>query len=158
MKKRGLCGIFVVDPSRLNDQDYLGDETLRELSSIGLDLSRLGKTVMSETEAPSSLKPHTVWDFDGGIWMLHSHEAALTRFITDKSNHLGAVFMFHNFKKRISKFSSQIRSDGFDIDVRALDSSGNISRREREDVSSKQAGTSEEVTAKERRKEFSSVQ
>lgn len=135
IKRTGLRGIFIADPKRLDDKSYLGSEILTELSSMGLDLSRLAKAATPEMPVYAGLNARRVTDFDGGIWMLHTHEMALAKYITERCNHLGSVYLFHNFKKRIERFANKMRNSGYNGEINAVSNSGNVSTRNRENGS-----------------------
>jgi hypothetical protein len=114
----GKAVTLILDETRWNDSVLLPDSVLDSLVAGGR-LIRLGRSATRalKSERP---EPQEAIALDSFQWLLHSTEDALVRFITENSDRLGTVWLFHNYPKRLRSFIGKIEATGYSGSLQAL--------------------------------------
>lgn len=107
---RNLQVVMILDDSRCGD--YLTRKTLSYLENPGLDVSRVGRAATRPVKN-ELIEESRMVDLDGGIWLLHSQEQLLQKYLLSGSQQYGHVFLFHNFRRRLERFIKRIHVAGY---------------------------------------------
>jgi hypothetical protein len=113
LNRRNLRALLILDDQKVTDPKYLPDFTLAKMKLHGLDISRVGKAA-AEQFSDGRIDASRIADFDGSIWLLHSSEQMLRDYLMAKKPDYRQIFLFHNFKGRITKFAKSLDEAGFD--------------------------------------------
>lgn len=118
LRQLGKAITLILDESRWNDPVFLTDSILDSLVAH-CRLIRLGRSATRPLKSERREPPETV-ELDSFQWLLHSTEGALARFIIQNSDRFGAVWLFHNYPKRLRSFIGRIEATGYSGSLQAL--------------------------------------
>jgi hypothetical protein len=118
-KRRGVQVVAILDDRRFGSEGYLADDGMSLLSGPDTEVSLVGKggtvagLISGEGSPPRRL-------FTGGNWLLHTPEDILSSHLLLNPRAFRRVYIFHNFARRIERFSRTLKERGYKGEIMPL--------------------------------------
>jgi hypothetical protein len=112
-----MKGVFILSDRLAQNTSYFPGAVREALEASGVETALIGKaaTVARDEDREDS---HAA--FGAGPWLLHSPETQLATYLLSGPQRFNEIYLFHNFKRRLEKFSRNLTNAGFAGTVRAL--------------------------------------
>lgn len=115
--RRKMKGVFILNDRLAEDNAYFHDSARQELESDGLETLLIGKAAtLSRDDVSGNVREA----FGAGPWLLHSSETELAKYLLSGPQQFGDVYLFHNFGRRLTRFSNDLADRGFAGTIRTL--------------------------------------
>jgi hypothetical protein len=111
--------LFILDDNKVGAENYFPVALLSKISAHGLDITRVGRACGKSPNLMAS-EVLSIADFNGGSWFMHTPEPQLKDYLLAHQSDFGQVILFHNFNKRLRKFSRDIIGAGFTKAIKPL--------------------------------------
>jgi hypothetical protein len=114
---RRMRGVFILSDRLAKDPSYFPDSVRHQLEIDGLDVLLIGKAATIPRDDDSEDARET---FGAGPWLLHSSETELANYLLAGPQRFCEVYLFHNFGRRLERFSKALTDRGFAGTIKVL--------------------------------------
>ena len=115
--RRRMRGVFILNDRLAGSQSYFPNAARERLESDGLEVLLIGKAATIPRDDDSQ---DTRESFGAGPWLLHSSETELAKYLLAGPQRFSEVYLFHNFGRRLERFSKTLIDRGFAGTIRVL--------------------------------------
>ena len=112
-----MRGVFILSDRLAGSQSYFPNAARERLESDGLEVLLIGKAATIPRDDDSQDMRES---FGAGPWLLHSSETELAKYLLAGPQRFSEVYLFHNFARRLERFSKTLTDRGFAGTIRVL--------------------------------------